>query len=80
MPSVKPALFLSFAFSVPTMSNDQFSVPSLFGKIVDCSGIFCPTFQPKRFISASPTSTPVRVRAQASRSDWATSISGYRSR
>src|SRR3546814_8747301 len=56
------------------MSKVQFLLPSLLGKIVDCSGIFCPTFQSKRCISCSPTSTPVRVPAKASRSAADTSI------
>jgi len=76
----RPASCSFLAWKMPLTSNVQVLLPEAFdGKMVDCSGILSPTFQPYFFASAAPTMAPVRVRSHAARWSAGSTISGYSS-
>jgi len=60
--------FSSATLKMPSSLKVQSLLP-LVGKIVACSGMVSPTFQPNFFASVSPTIAPCRSASQALR--WA---------
>ena len=70
----------SASLNVPRSVSGHALLPSFCGKIVACSGMVSPTFQPKRLARFSPTMAPVRSASQAFTCAGSTMYSGYMSR
>src|SRR5690606_22475892 len=62
---------------MPTRSKVQSLLPSFCGKMVDCTGILSPTFQPYLSASTRPTIMPVRVSRKACQCSSGITHSGY---
>ncbi|MCW0417452.1 hypothetical protein NB689_003206 [Xanthomonas sacchari] len=69
----------SLARKIAFSSSGQSLLPPR-GKMVACSGITSPTFQPFFFASASPTAAPVRVSRKALSCSGGISYSLYTSK
>ena len=75
-----PLRLLSLRVKTPRRVNGQSLLPSRLGKMVACSGMVSPIFQPKRSASALPTTAPVRSASNAAICSFGISYSGYMSK